>query len=69
MKKKPTGFVAICQCGNVIGGLDYERTDRAEAGKFFGNWMDQGCTIEPRFGSWDATIKSCECEPNSEVTP
>ena len=53
MKKKPTGFVAICQCGKIIGAMDYKRTDRIEAGKILGEWLASGCTIEPRFeNSW-----------------
>ena len=63
MKKKPNGFVAICQCGNVVGAMDYERTDRKDAGKILGTWIADGCTIEPRFdGSWSTKIKTCKCD-------
>lgn len=62
-KKKPTGFVAICQCGFKIGALDYSRTDRKEAGKALGEWLHNGCKIEPRFeGSWKETITNCQCD-------
>jgi hypothetical protein len=63
MKQKPTGFVATCQCGEIVGALDYERTDRKAAGQILGKWIADGCTITPRFtGSWRETIKSCKCE-------
>lgn len=62
MKKKPTGFVATCQCGVVVGALDYERTERKEAGKLMGAWLADGCCIEPRFtGSWTAQVEPCRC--------
>lgn len=62
-KRKPTGFVARCQCGVIVGAMDYARTDRAEAGKLLGRWIADGCTIEPRFtGTWSATVQQCECD-------
>lgn len=62
MKKKPSGFVATCQCGKIVGAMDYERTDRKEAGKTLGRWLADGCTIEPRFtGSWQVTVEPCAC--------
>jgi len=62
MKKKPTGFVAICQCGAIVGALDYIRTDRKDAGKILGEWIADGCTVEPRFtGQWCERITSCKC--------
>ena len=62
-KKKPTGFVAICQCGNKIGAMDYTRTDRKDAGKLLGEWLADGCIIEPRFeGSWSEKITQCDCD-------
>lgn len=61
-KKKPTGFVAICQCGKTIGAMDYTRTDRKDAGKLLGEWLADGCKIEPRFkGTWNEKIATCEC--------
>ena len=63
MKKKPNGFVAICQCGYVVGALDYNRSDRKESGKIIGKWLHDGCTVEPRFDSmWQEIIVSCKCE-------
>ena len=63
MKKKPTGFVAICQCKEIIGAMDYNRTDRKEAGKILGKWLADGCTVEPRFtGTWQETITHCKCK-------
>ena len=69
MKKKPTGFVAKCQCGKSVGALDYERTDRKDAGKIIGKWLADGCTVEPRFaGTWTEHIEPCCCEPNTVVS-
>ena len=66
MAKKPTGFVATCQCGVTVGAMDYERTDRREAGKLLGQWLAHGCTIEPLFlGTWNADIGACRCEPSN----
>ena len=69
-KKQPTGFVATCQCGVVVGAMDYTRTDRKDAGKMLGKWLHDGCTVEPRFaGTWSATVEACRCEPsNSDCT-
>lgn len=62
MKMKPTGFVAICQCGKIVGALDYTRTDGKDAGKILGQWLSDGCTVEPRFASqWCERITGCEC--------
>lgn len=69
-KKQLTGFVATCQCGVVVGAMDYTRTDRKDAGKMLGKWLHDGCTVEPRFaGTWSATVEACRCEPsNVDVT-
>ena len=62
-KKRPTGFVAVCQCGFVVGALDYELTPRAEAGRILSRWLNDGCQISPRFtGSWSAVVHPCQCE-------
>ncbi len=62
MKNKPTGFVATCQCGEVIGAMDYQRTDRKDAGKILGQWIADGCTIEPRFDdTWLVKVTDCKC--------
>ena len=61
-KERPSGFVAICRCGSVVGCLDYARTDRKEAGKIIGEWLDSGCTVEPRFGGhWFEKMSACSC--------
>lgn len=65
MKKKPIGFIATCQCGNIVGAMDFERTDRKDAEKILGQWLGDGCTIVPRFGgSWSCAIEACACEAN-----
>lgn len=62
MKRKPTGFVAICQCGKAVGALDGARTDQKDAGKLLGKWLSDGCTVQPMFdGTWVAEIKPCAC--------
>lgn len=62
MKRQPTGFVARCQCGAIVGALDYDRTDRKEAGVIMGKWLADGCTVKPRFGeSWSERLESCKC--------
>lgn len=71
-KQKPKGFVATCQCGKVVGAMDYDRTDRSEAGKLLGAWLAAGCSIVPRFsGAWRVTVESCECagSPAGAVAP
>ena len=61
-KMKPTGFVAECQCGNIVGAMDYERTERKEAARLLGKWLHEGCTVAPRFGSqWSVNAESCDC--------
>jgi len=58
----PTGFVATCRCGVVVGAMDYIRTDRREAGRLLGQWLHDGCTVEPRFtGTWNVYVKPCRC--------
>lgn len=65
MNKKPIGFIATCQCGNIVGAMDFERTDRKDAEKILGQWLEDGCTIVPRFGgSWSCAIEACACEAN-----
>lgn len=63
-KKRPTGFIAQCQCGNITGALDFDRTERKEAGKILGAWLFDGHTVIPKFEeSWEAPLKCCTCEP------
>ena len=67
-KRKPTGFVATCQCGQVVGAMDFDRTGRKDAGKILGQWLAEGCTVAPRFdGSWSVALGACACD--SEVAP
>lgn len=59
---KPTGYVATCQCGRVVGAIDLQRTEKKEAGKILGVWIGAGCTLEPRFqASWSVTVQPCAC--------
>lgn len=63
IKKKPTGFIAICQCGETIGALDYINIDRKDAGRILGQWLADGCTVKPYFDNqWCIKITSCKCE-------
>lgn len=67
MNDRPSGFVALCRCGNYTGAMDLERTGRAEAGKILGSWLFDGKTVEPRFGgSWSESLKSCACNATGE---
>ncbi|NYT61278.1 hypothetical protein H0A66_02915 [Alcaligenaceae bacterium] len=62
MKRKPTGFIAICQCGVITGAMDATRTEKADAGRILGKWLNDGCTVEPRFtGTWMETVSPCKC--------
>jgi len=62
MKRKPTGFVATCQCGVVTGALDLARSHRADVSRLLGKWLADGCTVEPRFdGTWSAAVGPCTC--------
>ncbi len=63
MKKEPTGFIAVCQCGETIGALDYERTCKKEAGQIIGKWLAAGCKVLPKFErSWSEKISACKCK-------
>jgi len=62
IKRKPTGFVAICQCGVIVGAMDLTHTERREAGQILGRWLADGCTVDPRFtGDWEAHVELCRC--------
>jgi hypothetical protein len=62
-KLQPKGFIAICQCGLIVGAMDYQNTERKEAGKILGQWIADGCTIQPKFeGCWQVTVTSCKCD-------
>lgn len=61
-RKRPTGYVARCQCGEVVGAIDLERSDRKEAGQVLGRWVAEGLTLEPRFtGTWTCDVRACGC--------
>lgn len=61
-RSRPTGFVAVCRCGQTVGALDANRTERKEMGQILGRWLFEGCTVSPRFdGTWSAAIESCLC--------
>lgn len=60
---KPTGFVAKCRCGEYVGAMDFDRTERQETGQILGRWLFEGCTVEPRFtGSWSVNVTACKCD-------
>lgn len=63
MKRKPTGFIAICQCGKVVGALDFIRTDKKDAGRIMGKWLADGCTVRPEFNTeWSCKVEGCLCD-------
>jgi hypothetical protein len=65
-KKQPTGFVATCQCGAVVGAMNYASTNGEEAGHMIAAWLMGGCTVEPRFGdNWSCLMESCRCKKGS----
>lgn len=48
--------------------MDYERTDRQEAGRILGVWLVEGNTIEPRFaGTWSETVERCTCDASPNI--
>lgn len=66
-RKKPTGYVATCQCGIVIGAIDLTRSDRKDASKVLGDWVGKGCTLTPRFaGSWSEHVRPCQCDRSAD---
>ncbi|KAB2839036.1 MAG: hypothetical protein F9K47_16780 [Burkholderiales bacterium] len=68
MKKKPIGFVARCPCGVIVNAMFYDDTDRRKAGQILGQWLSEGCTVEPRFeASWSAVLGSCRCGESSDL--
>lgn len=59
---RPLGFVATCRCGVITGAMDFERTNRKDAGTILGRWLFDGCTVEPRFESgWCVFVEPCKC--------
>jgi hypothetical protein len=70
-KKKPTGFVAICQCGVAVGALDLVMSDRRDVARLLGAWLMDGCVVHPQFGGgWAAYLEPCKCgqQPNTIST-
>lgn len=71
VRRRPTGFVARCQCGKMTGALDYLRTSKKEAGEILGLWLAEGRTVEPRFsGTWVVDLETCVCvfpDPNDQT--
>lgn len=66
-KQKPTGFIATCQCGQVTGALDYERTDRKDSGRMLSQWLASGKIVSPMFDSvWSVDVAPCECGKKGE---
>lgn len=62
-REQPTGFVATCRCGKVVGAMDCQRTRREDACQILGRWLADGCTIAPRFaGTWSVKVEQCVCE-------
>lgn len=60
--RRPSGFVAKCQCGRYTGAVDSVRTDRAELAKTLGEWLFSGKAVEPMFeGEWSKQLSSCRC--------
>ena len=69
MKQRPNGFTATCQCGRVVGAMDINRTERAEAGNILGRWLFEGFTLTPQFkDTWCVEVKPCAC-PAKEQQP
>lgn len=59
----PTGWVAICQCGSIVGAMSKVRTPPEDRGPLLGLWLFNGYTIQPRFGSnWSVDLSPCSCE-------
>ena len=58
----PDGWIAICQCGQTIGAVDRLRSLAPDVSDTLSRWLHRGCTIEPRWGSFGASIKPCTCE-------
>ena len=65
----PTGFVATCRCGVIVGALDYLRSHRRDSALTLGQWLHSGCTVEPRFtSSWQVSVEPCRCHMDQVKT-
>lgn len=66
----PNGFTATCQCGVIIGAMDYTKTSQREAGRMLGQWLYAGCTVTPFFdGTHCIPVSRCKCgeeQPHDE---
>lgn len=58
-KRKPSGFVAICQCGGVVETTDDDFPHVAET---INEWLKNGNTVKPMFGCWSIYIDGCSCK-------
>lgn len=62
VRKRPTGFLAKCQCGAIISAVDYIRIDKGEFGILCGMWLHSGYAVLPMFGdSWKVELEQCKC--------
>jgi hypothetical protein len=42
--------------------MDFNRTERRDAGKILGQWLFDGCSVDPRFeGCWRVDVAQCKC--------
>lgn len=61
--RRPTGWIARCVCGSVVGAVDRNRAHRQEANIVLSEWLVKGCTISPVFEqSWSVKLTPCRCE-------
>lgn len=60
-KGTPTGFIAICRCGNIVGVLNYRNTPQEQIGAIMGEWFHKGYNVQARFGRFNHKIQKCEC--------
>ncbi len=66
-KRKPTGYIATCQCGEIVGAIDLNRTTRKEASNILGQWLANGCLLTPRFNPpWSISLGACKCSQPAE---
>lgn len=60
--KRPTGYIATCQCGSIVGALDLQRCDEETVAHMLGKWVAQGRALSPMFEPhWTAAITGCTC--------
>lgn len=62
-KIRPAGYVAHCQCGEVVGVVDFSKTDSAAAALLFKQWLDDGCALYPVFSArFSIVVGKCGCD-------